>query len=150
MWYTFTEATRRQEGGGLSEDGKTDLQGVFPMNETKTQRLAQTLTMAAMLTVLGFVLPFFTGQIPQIGGMLCPMPLPVLLCGLLCGCLARLGCLQCRPLFCRFLLGRLTFCRFTQSFLLSKLLYRIFSVLFTGLSFSSGSSLRLSSLQLSL
>ena len=55
------------------------------MNETKTQRPAQTLTMAAMLTVLGFVLPFFTGQIPQIGGMLCPMHLPVLLCGLLCG-----------------------------------------------------------------
>ena len=34
---------------------------------------------------LGIVLPFFTGQIPQIGGMLLPMHLPVLLCGLLCG-----------------------------------------------------------------
>lgn len=55
------------------------------MNETKTQRPVQTLVTAAMLTALGFVLPFFTGQIPQIGSMLCPMHLPVLLCGLLCG-----------------------------------------------------------------
>lgn len=53
------------------------------MNEN--QRPARTLVTAAMLMALGFVLPFFTGQIPQIGGMLCPMHLPVLLCGLLCG-----------------------------------------------------------------
>jgi len=45
----------------------------------------QTLVTAAMLLALGLVLPFFTGQIPQIGKMLCPMHLPVLLCGLLCG-----------------------------------------------------------------
>lgn len=55
------------------------------MNETKTQSPVQTLAMAAMMMALGFVLPFFTGQIPQIGSMLCPMHLPVLLCGLLCG-----------------------------------------------------------------
>lgn len=55
------------------------------MNETKTQRPVQTLAMAAMLMAAGFVLPFFTGQIPQIGKMLCPLHLPVLLCGLLCG-----------------------------------------------------------------
>ena len=55
------------------------------MNETKTQRPVRTLVTAAMLMALGFVLPFFTGQIPQIGSMLCPMHLPVLLCGLLCG-----------------------------------------------------------------
>ena len=30
-------------------------------------------------------LPFVTGQIPEIGNMLCPMHLPVLLCGLVCG-----------------------------------------------------------------
>ena len=55
------------------------------MNETKTQRPVQTLATAAMLMAVGFVLPFFTGQIPQIGKMLCPLHLPVLLCGLLCG-----------------------------------------------------------------
>lgn len=31
------------------------------------------------------VLPFLTGQIPEIGGMLLPMHLPVLLCGYVCG-----------------------------------------------------------------
>lgn len=55
------------------------------MNETKTQRPVQTLAMAAMMMALGYVLPFFTGNIPRIGGMLCPMHLPVLLCGFLCG-----------------------------------------------------------------
>ncbi|MBQ8280351.1 MAG: ECF transporter S component [Roseburia sp.] len=43
------------------------------------------LTLAAMFLALSFVLPFFTGQIPQIGAMLCPMHIPVLLCGFFCG-----------------------------------------------------------------
>ena len=34
---------------------------------------------------LCWILPFVTGQIPQIGQMLCPMHIPVLLCGFLCG-----------------------------------------------------------------
>ena len=55
------------------------------MNEPKTQRPIQTLVTAAMLLAIGYVLPFFTGNIPQIGSMLCPMHLPVLLCGFLCG-----------------------------------------------------------------
>ncbi|MCD8145282.1 MAG: ECF transporter S component [Oscillospiraceae bacterium] len=45
----------------------------------------RTLVLAALFLALGLVLPFFTGQIPQIGQMLCPMHLPVLLCGLICG-----------------------------------------------------------------
>lgn len=53
------------------------------MNEK--QNSAQTMVTAAMMLALGYVLPFFTGQIPQIGQMLCPMHLPVLLCGFLCG-----------------------------------------------------------------
>ena len=48
------------------------------MNETKTQRPVQTLAMAAMLMAVGFILPFFTGQIPQIGGMLCPLHLSLI------------------------------------------------------------------------
>ncbi len=55
------------------------------MNKSKTQSPLRTLVTAAMLLALGLVLPFLTGQIPQIGKMLCPMHLPVLLCGLLCG-----------------------------------------------------------------
>ena len=38
-----------------------------------------------MFMALGLVLPFFTGQVPQIGSMLLPMHIPVLLCGLICG-----------------------------------------------------------------
>lgn len=38
-----------------------------------------------MLLALGLILPFFTGQIPQIGSMLLPMHIPVFLCGLICG-----------------------------------------------------------------
>lgn len=38
-----------------------------------------------MMLALCLVLPFLTGQIPEIGNMLCPMHLPVLLCGFLCG-----------------------------------------------------------------
>lgn len=38
-----------------------------------------------MMLALGIVLPFLTGQIPQIGSMMLPMHLPVLLCGLICG-----------------------------------------------------------------
>ncbi len=43
------------------------------------------LTTSAMLFAVGLVLPFLTGQIPQIGSMLLPMHIPVFLCGLICG-----------------------------------------------------------------
>lgn len=40
---------------------------------------------AAIMFAVGYVLPFLTGQIPEIGSMLCPMHLPVLICGFVCG-----------------------------------------------------------------
>ena len=43
------------------------------------------MVFAALRLALALVLPFLTGQIPQIGSALCPMHLPVLLCGFLCG-----------------------------------------------------------------
>ena len=43
------------------------------------------LTLSAMFLALALVIPFLTGQIPQIGAMLCPMHIPVLLCGFFCG-----------------------------------------------------------------
>lgn len=43
------------------------------------------MTLSAMFLALSFVMPFLTGQIPQIGSMLCPMHIPVLLCGFFCG-----------------------------------------------------------------
>ena len=43
------------------------------------------LTISALCLSLCLVLPFFTGQIPQIGNMLLPMHFPVFICALLCG-----------------------------------------------------------------
>lgn len=43
------------------------------------------LIISALFLALALVLPFLTGQIPEIGGMLCPMHFPVLLCGFVCG-----------------------------------------------------------------
>ena len=43
------------------------------------------LVISAMMLSLALVLPFFTGQIPEIGNMLLPMHLPVLLAGFVVG-----------------------------------------------------------------
>jgi len=43
------------------------------------------LVCAAVCLALALYLPFLTGQIPEIGSALCPMHIPVLLCGFLCG-----------------------------------------------------------------
>lgn len=51
----------------------------------KKQTNIRNLTLSAVFLALTYVLPFFTGQIPQIGVMLAPMHIPVLLCGFLCG-----------------------------------------------------------------
>ena len=55
------------------------------MKENSAKEYIKDIVMAAMLLAVGIVLPFFTGQIPQIGSMLLPMHLPVLVCGLICG-----------------------------------------------------------------
>ena len=43
------------------------------------------MILSALFLALAYVLPFLTGQIPEIGAMLCPMHIPVLLCGFICG-----------------------------------------------------------------
>lgn len=43
------------------------------------------MTYAALFLAIAMVLPFVTGQIPEIGKMLSPMHIPVLLCGFICG-----------------------------------------------------------------
>ena len=53
--------------------------------KNKRSKYIQKLVIAAMLMAIGIVLPFFTGQIPQVGNMLLPMHLPVIVCGLICG-----------------------------------------------------------------
>ena len=52
---------------------------------SKNQERIRNLTLSAMFMALGLVLPLLTGQIKQIGSMLLPMHIPVLLCGLICG-----------------------------------------------------------------
>ncbi len=58
----------------------------------KNKHLRRLIYAAAFLA-LAQILPFITGQIPEIGKMLCPMHLPVLLCGFVCGmpCGAAVG-----------------------------------------------------------
>ena len=51
------------------------------MNKNRTYDMAR----ATMFLAIGQVLPFITGQIPQIGKMLSPMHYPILLCGFFCG-----------------------------------------------------------------
>ena len=45
----------------------------------------RNMILAALFLALAYVMPFLTGQIPEIGSMLCPMHIPVLLCGFFCG-----------------------------------------------------------------
>ena len=43
------------------------------------------LVLSGLFLAIGLVLPFLTGQIPEIGNMISPMHFPVLLCGFICG-----------------------------------------------------------------
>ena len=45
----------------------------------------QTMILSAAFLALAYIMPFLTGQIPEIGAMLCPLHIPVLLCGFICG-----------------------------------------------------------------
>lgn len=43
------------------------------------------IILSSMFLALAYVMPFLTGQIPEIGAMLCPLHIPVILCGFICG-----------------------------------------------------------------
>lgn len=60
---------------------------------------------AGLCLALAYVLPFLTGQIPEVGAMLCPMHLPVLLCGFICGWPWGIGVGLVAPLFRSLTLG---------------------------------------------
>lgn len=53
------------------------------MKATKSKALK--IVWGAMFLAIALVLPFLTGQIQQFGNALCPMHLPVFLCGFFCG-----------------------------------------------------------------
>jgi len=52
---------------------------------SRLYRTVRELVFSAVCLALCLMLPFLTGQVPQIGGMLCPMHIPVFLAGFLCG-----------------------------------------------------------------
>ncbi len=52
---------------------------------TKQQSSLRKLLYAAVCLALCLVLPFLTGQLQSLGNALCPMHLPVLLAGFVCG-----------------------------------------------------------------
>ena len=63
------------------------------------------MILAALFLALAYVLPFLTGQIPEIGSMLCPLHIPVLLCGFICGWPWGLAVGFIAPLFRSLILG---------------------------------------------
>lgn len=65
----------------------------------RTHKNILKLTVSALCLALAYVLPFLTGQIPEIGSVLLPMHIPVLLCGFLCGWQWGLGVGFIAPLF---------------------------------------------------
>ena len=48
-------------------------------------RTLKRMILAALFLAIGYTLPFLTGGIKELGNMLAPMHLPVLLCGIICG-----------------------------------------------------------------
>lgn len=63
------------------------------------------MILAAMFLALALVLPFLTGQLQQLGNALCPMHIPVLLCGFFCGPLYGLAVGFIAPILRFFLFG---------------------------------------------
>ena len=51
----------------------------------KKQTRLLKMILSTLFLALAYVMPFLTGQIPEIGSKLCPMHIPVLLCGFICG-----------------------------------------------------------------
>ena len=59
--------------------------GFFMDFRKNQEKYLKKLVFSAMLLAIAMLLPFLTGQIPEIGKALCPMHIPVLLCGFICG-----------------------------------------------------------------
>lgn len=66
---------------------KNNLRNTKSERNIKMRTHDKTLKMilSALFLALAYVMPFLTGQIPEVGSMLCPMHIPVLLCGFICG-----------------------------------------------------------------
>ena len=62
-------------------------------------KTVKPIVLSGLFIAVGLVLPFITGQIPEIGSRLLPMHLPVLLCGFVCGWPYGLAVGAITPLF---------------------------------------------------
>jgi riboflavin transporter FmnP len=51
----------------------------------KNHTQVKKMVLAALFLALAYVMPFLTGQIPEVGARLCPLHIPVILCGFICG-----------------------------------------------------------------
>ena len=71
----------------------------------KNRKKLFNITLSALFLALSYAMPFLTGQIPEIGAMLCPMHLPVLICGFVCGPLWGLAVGFIAPVFRSLILG---------------------------------------------
>ncbi len=71
----------------------------------KKQNHLRKMILSAAFLALAYVMPFLTGQVPEIGSMLCPLHIPVLLCGFICGWPWGLAVGFIAPLFRSFTLG---------------------------------------------
>lgn len=99
----------------------------------KTNTLKKII-LSAMFLALAYVLPFFTGNIPSIGKALCPMHIPVILCGFICGPFAGSVVGFIAPVLRSFTVGQPVFFPMGISMafelaaygLMSGILYRIF------------------------
>lgn len=49
------------------------------------EKNSKKMIFTALFIAVGIVLPFIKMQIPSIGNMLCPMHIPIILCGFICG-----------------------------------------------------------------
>ena len=49
------------------------------------ENYSRKIVFTALFIAAGIILPFITMQIPAIGNMLCPMHIPIILCGFICG-----------------------------------------------------------------
>ena len=75
--------------------------GVKELSGSATKKLV----LAALFLALGLLMPFLTGQIPNLGSKLLPMHLPVLICGFVCGWPAGLVVGLITPVFRSLIFG---------------------------------------------
>ena len=70
-----------------------------------TKLFTRKLTYSALLLAVALLLPLLTGQLQQVGNKICPMHLPIFLCGFLCGWPWALGIGVIAPLLRSVLFG---------------------------------------------